>query len=100
MLQGQVGTEILRTKDGVVRLCHDKITCSYSIGLRTERGMDWRVVSQELYELLIEELSKWFIIPKNCDGIWWLWERTRGVVYEKYNKSRTWKTRARWRTRD
>jgi len=35
MLPGQIGTEILRVSDGVVRLCYDTVTDSCSIGLRT-----------------------------------------------------------------
>lgn len=37
MLPGQIGTEILRVSDGVVRLCYDTVTDSCSIGLRTKQ---------------------------------------------------------------
>lgn len=58
MLRGQKRTEILRTKDGTVRLCEDTMTDSYSIGLRTRDGMHWKYISKELHDLLIDELSE------------------------------------------
>lgn len=59
LLRGQIRTEILRTKDGIVRLCEDTVTDSYSIGLRTREGMCWKYISKELHDLLIEELSEY-----------------------------------------
>ncbi|MBT2759970.1 hypothetical protein [Paenibacillus sp. ISL-20] len=58
MLRGQKNTEILRTKDGIVRLCEDTVTDSYSIGLRTREGLHWKHISKELHDLLVEELSE------------------------------------------
>jgi hypothetical protein len=58
MLNGQKGTELLRVKDGIVRLCHDTVTNSYSIGLRTTRDMEWKYISKDLHDLLVKELSE------------------------------------------
>lgn len=58
MLPGQRGTEILRVSDGVVRLCYDTVTDSYSIGLRTTKDVEWKYISKDLYDLLVTELTK------------------------------------------
>jgi hypothetical protein len=58
MLAGQKSTIILEAKNGVVRLCHDKVTCSYSIGIRTNEDFEWKIISEELYTLLVKELSE------------------------------------------
>lgn len=58
MLKGQKRTELLRVSDGVVRLCEDTVTCSYSIGLRTENDMEFKYISKELHDLLVKELSE------------------------------------------
>lgn len=57
MINGQVGTTILQTENGVVRLLHDKITCSHSIGIRTVGDFEWKDISEELYNLLVKELA-------------------------------------------
>jgi len=57
MLKGQTGTFILQAEDGVVRLCHDAVTCSYTIGIRTNKDFQWKDISEELYELMIKELE-------------------------------------------
>ncbi len=58
MLPGQIGTEILRVSDGVVRLCYDTVTDSCSIGLRTTKDVEWKYISKELHDLLVKELTK------------------------------------------
>jgi len=57
MLKGQTGTFILQAENGMVRLCHDTVTCSYTIGIRTEKDFQWKDISKELYELMVKELS-------------------------------------------
>jgi len=57
MLKGQNGTTILQVENGVVRLCHDMVTCSYTIGIRTDKDFQWKDISKELYELMVKELS-------------------------------------------
>lgn len=57
-LNGQTNTELLRTENGIVRLCNDSMTESYSIGLRTSKGLEWKYISKELHELLVKELSE------------------------------------------
>jgi hypothetical protein len=56
MLKGQVSTQILKVNNGVVRLCEDKVSCSYSIGLRTDKDMQFKYISKELHDLLVKEL--------------------------------------------
>lgn len=56
MLEGQILKSILQTNDGIVRLCNDTITNSYSIGLRIPKGVEWKYISEELYNLLVKEL--------------------------------------------
>jgi hypothetical protein len=60
MFAGQINTVILKTEqqDGIVRLCEDRLTCSYSIGLRTKEGFHWKYISKELHELLVKELDQ------------------------------------------
>lgn len=58
MLPGQVKNEILRVADGVVRLCYDNKTDSYSIGLRTSKHVEWKYISKELHDLLVKELAE------------------------------------------
>lgn len=58
MLKGQIGTEILKTKDGMVRLCNDTLTGSYSIGVRTASDFEWKNISKELHDLMVKELSE------------------------------------------
>ena len=57
MLDGQISTTILQAKSGIVRLCHDKVCCSYSIGIRTDKDFEWKYISEELYSLLVKELK-------------------------------------------
>lgn len=57
MLNGQANTKILKVENGIVRLCEDLLTESYSIGLRTDKGMEWKYISKELHDLLVKELS-------------------------------------------
>lgn len=57
MLKGQVGTEILKVSNGMVRVLSDSVTHSYSIGIRTNEDMEWKYISKELHDLLVEELS-------------------------------------------
>jgi glucose/arabinose dehydrogenase len=56
-MNGQIGNEILRVENGIVRLCNDSVTDTYSIGLRTTRGVEWKFISKELHDLLVKELS-------------------------------------------
>ncbi|WP_291566772.1 MULTISPECIES: hypothetical protein [unclassified Clostridium] len=56
MLSGQKNTTILKVNNGVVRLCNDTVTKSYSMGLRTDKDMEFNFISKELYDLLIKEL--------------------------------------------
>jgi hypothetical protein len=58
MLPGQSSTTILQVSNGVVRLCDDKVTCSYSIGIRTDKDFEWKNISKELHDLLVLELSE------------------------------------------
>lgn len=58
MLKGQISTTILKVDDGVVRLCNDTVTGSYSIGVRTDVDFEWKYISKELHDLLIQELSQ------------------------------------------
>lgn len=58
MLNEQISTQILKVNNGVVRLCEDKVTCSYSIGLRTDKDMQFKYISKELHDLLVKELAK------------------------------------------
>ena len=51
------GKELLKTDNGVVRAVEDNVTGSFSIGLRTDKGFEWKPISETLYNLLIEELS-------------------------------------------
>lgn len=55
---GQKETRILTTENGIVRLCEDTVTCSYSIGLRTDKGVEWKYISKELHDLLVKELKE------------------------------------------
>jgi len=64
MLKGQIGTVILQAENGMVRLCNDTVTCSYTIGIRTNKDFQWKDISEELYGLLVKELS-------NQDGSRW-----------------------------
>jgi len=64
MINGQIGTVILQAENGIVRLCHDTVTCSYTIGIRTDKDFQWKDISKELYGLLVKELS-------NQDGSRW-----------------------------
>lgn len=57
-LIGMKAIEVLKVKDGVVRLAEDTITNSYSIGLRTNKDMEWKYISKELHDLLVKELSE------------------------------------------
>ena len=57
LLNGQVATELLKISDGVVRLCEDKLTCSYSIGITTKDDFQWKYISKELHDLLVKELK-------------------------------------------
>ena len=57
-MYGMKGTELLRTEDGIVRVVEDKITGTFSIGLRTQKGMEWKYISKELHDLLAKELSQ------------------------------------------
>lgn len=56
MLQGQRRTTILKVDNGIVRLCNDTVTESYSIGLRTDKDMEFKFISKELHDLLMKEL--------------------------------------------
>ncbi|NFC29198.1 hypothetical protein EXM98_19165 [Clostridium botulinum] len=56
MLNGQKNTTILKVNNGSVRLCDDTVTESYSIALRTNKDMEFKFISKELYNLLIKEL--------------------------------------------
>lgn len=58
MPPGMKGTTILRTQNGVVRVVEDTWTGTYSIGLRTDAGVEWKYISQELHDLLIKELKE------------------------------------------
>ena len=58
ILKGQVRTNILKIPNGTVNLCEDKPTDSYSIGLTTNEGFEWKFISKELHDLLVEELSE------------------------------------------
>ena len=58
MLPGQKSTEILKTKKSVVRLCEDNVTGSYSIGINTPDGVQWKYASKELHDLMVKELSQ------------------------------------------
>lgn len=58
MLNKQINTELLKTGNGVVRLCNDELTESYSIGLRTNGSVEWKFISKELHDLLIKELGR------------------------------------------
>jgi hypothetical protein len=57
MLNGKVGTELLKTHEGVVRVLKDTVTESYSIGITTDTDFEWKYISKELYDLLVKELS-------------------------------------------
>lgn len=46
-LIGMKATEVLKVKDGVVRLAEDTLTNSYSIGLKTDKDMEWKYISKE-----------------------------------------------------
>lgn len=55
----QIGTLILEVNGyGVVRLCEDIGTNSYSIGLTTKGGFQWKYISEELHTLLVKELKE------------------------------------------
>jgi len=58
-LEGQIGTKILETENGVVVLCNDTVTNLYSIGIVTSggHGIDFKVITKGLYQLLIKELT-------------------------------------------
>lgn len=58
MLDGQVSNKILLVENSIVRLCEDQVTDSYSIGLRTDKGVQWKYISKKLHDLLIEELKE------------------------------------------
>lgn len=58
MFKGQIGTEVLRTPEGIVRVLKDTVTGTYSIGLVTNEDYVWKYISEELYELLVKELSE------------------------------------------
>jgi len=58
ILPGQRSTEILRTKNSIVRLCEDNVTDSYSIGIKTPDGVQWKYISKDLHNLLVNELSQ------------------------------------------
>lgn len=67
-MMGMINTEVLKAGDeGIVRLAHDTMTNSYSIGLRTINNMEWKSISKELYEILVKELKdvKGNRMPKN-----------------------------------
>jgi hypothetical protein len=57
-LKEQIPTELLRVENGVVRLCNDTLTCSYSIGISTDKDFQYKYISKELHDLLVSELSK------------------------------------------
>ena len=50
-------TRILETEEGVVTLADDNQTESYSIGLRTANKLEWKFISKELHDKLVQELS-------------------------------------------
>jgi hypothetical protein len=54
----QVATTLLSTQNGVVRLCNDTLTCSYTLGITTDKGYQFKYVSKELHDLLVKELSE------------------------------------------
>lgn len=58
MLEGMKMTALLRTSDGVVRLCEDRIDGSCSIGLRTSDNMEYKFISKELHDLLVKEIGE------------------------------------------
>ena len=58
MLDGQIVTKILKTNEGIVKLCKDSVMGSYSIGLRTKNDMEWKFISKELHDLLVSELPE------------------------------------------
>jgi glucose/arabinose dehydrogenase len=49
---------LLKTEDGIVRVAEDRITGTYSIGLRTPKGIEWKSISKTLHNLLVNELSQ------------------------------------------
>lgn len=57
-MYGMKGTELLRTEDGIVKVAEDEITGTFSIGLRTPKGMEWKSISKTLHDLLVKELSQ------------------------------------------
>ncbi|WP_079709794.1 hypothetical protein [Paraliobacillus ryukyuensis] len=46
--------KVLQNKNGAVKVAYDTITNSYSIGLRTDGDMSWKLISKDLFD----ELSK------------------------------------------
>lgn len=56
-LIGMKATEVLKVKDGVARLAEDTLTNSYSIGLKTDKDMEWKYISKEL-QLILEKIAK------------------------------------------
>ena len=58
ILKEQIATELLRVENGVVRLCNDTLTCSYTIGISTDKNFQYKYISKELYDLLVNELSE------------------------------------------
>ncbi|MFC8685986.1 hypothetical protein [Brevibacillus porteri] len=57
MFKGQTSVTLLKTPDGALRLLSDSVTGDYSIGLRTKEGMEWKYISKELHDHLVEYLA-------------------------------------------
>ena len=57
-MMGIVGTKVLAVNgEGIVRVAYDTVTESYSVGLRTDNGVDFKMISKELHDLLVKELG-------------------------------------------
>lgn len=49
---------VLQTDDGFVRVSHDKGTNTHRMGFKSEKGLQWKFISKELYEMMILELHQ------------------------------------------
>ena len=56
-LKGQSEVILLECSNGMIILCKDSVTNSYSIGVKTDIDFEFKFISKKLYELMEEELG-------------------------------------------
>lgn len=55
-MKKQPSFTVLQTEDGFVRITHDTNTGTYRMGVKSEKGFQWKFISEILYAQMVQEL--------------------------------------------